>query len=182
MSALTSSTFICAHTLLYSYTSTYMLTLRLYTNLCLHLPIPTLTLTHAHSPGSTLTRLCPHSLSHMHTLTGSHSPTPMPTLTNSMLTCAHMLSRLLKYLFHHIPPYSHFSQTFTLTQPFPSGDHDWSGVPFLSSSWIFPRAAHPHVLCFDHGSRPSTMPATLSSPTKAPPSCSSLLSYSATTR
>lgn len=163
------------HTHTHSHSHTCSLS-RLHT----HPSVPTLILTHAHSHRLTLTHLCPHSLSHMRALTGS--PTPMPTLTNSMLTCAHMLSRLLKYLFHHIPPYNHFSQTITLTQPFPSGDYDWSGVLFLSSSWIFPHAAHPHVLCFDHGSRPSTMPATLSSPTKAPPSCSSLSSYSATTR
>lgn len=74
MRALTSSTFIYAHTLLCPYSITHMLTLRLYTNLCPHLPMPTLTLIHAHShrlhthpsvPTLTLTHVCSHRL-HTH--------------------------------------------------------------------------------------------------------------------
>lgn len=128
--------------------------------------MPTFTHAHTHSHTCSLSQaphspICAHTHSHTCVLSQApHSPTPI----NSMLTCAHTLSHLLKYLFYHIPPYGHFSQTITLTQPFPSGDHHWSGVPFLSSSWIFPHAAHSHVLCFYHGSRPSTMLATLPSP------------------
>lgn len=103
-------TLTCIHT------SAHMLILRPYTHRLYTHPGPCPLSQAPHPP------INAHTHYHTSSLKAPHSPMPMLTFINSVLTCAHTLSHLLRYLFYHMPPYTaSLRPSVTLPQPFPSG-------------------------------------------------------------